>query len=252
MIGMLVHRQVSEGYVLVSRSLDPPRTRHPSAVAVNQQPHHHARIVRRQPSPVALFVAGVNRRQVQRLHYICHQPRQVALGQPIVQRGRQQKHLVQIAVAKSFAHAPILRARPQLSTKKKHPRRKRCGLSSDGIYLRQTLGDPRRNAEVAPWAKGGCGRIGSMAANQGTVPAGCGSWKFRRVDLEKQDLQVQFRTTPPGTPERTARDRPDRDYSRPPSDLGLRIRPSQTDCLTLSMQFFKSTAIHRRVSSSPT
>jgi len=46
------------------RPLDPPRTRQPAAVAVNQHPHHHPRSVRRQPSTVARFVHGVDRRQV--------------------------------------------------------------------------------------------------------------------------------------------------------------------------------------------
>lgn len=60
--------------------------------------------------------------------------------QPIVQRGRQQKHLIQIAVAKSFAQEPILQDLPRLSTRKPDLSARNCkySLPSGGIYLRQT------------------------------------------------------------------------------------------------------------------
>jgi hypothetical protein len=42
-----------------------------------------------------------------------------------VQRCREQKHLIQIALAKSFAHAPILRTLPQLSRENQKALRKK-------------------------------------------------------------------------------------------------------------------------------
>ena len=60
--------------------------------------------------------------------------------QPIVQRPREQKHLVQIAVAKLFAHAPISRTFPHLSTENEtFPSENYDPLTLSGvIYLRQT------------------------------------------------------------------------------------------------------------------
>ncbi len=107
-IRMLVSRQIAERHVLVGRPLDPPRTRHPSRVAINQHPHHHPRIIGRQPAPVSRLVGRIHRRQIQRLHHVRYKPRQMALGQPILQRRRQQIGLIEIAVPKLFAHRPKL------------------------------------------------------------------------------------------------------------------------------------------------
>jgi hypothetical protein len=83
-------------------------------LSVNQKPHHPPRVILRQLAPVALLVVSINRGEVKRLHHLRHEPRQVTFRQPIAQRRREQKHLVQIAVAKLFAHAPILRTSSRL------------------------------------------------------------------------------------------------------------------------------------------
>ncbi len=56
--------------------------------------------------------------QPRHLHEQLRQVRQVSFRQPVVQRHRQEKHLVRIAVAKLFAHAPMLQRSPRVSTQK--------------------------------------------------------------------------------------------------------------------------------------
>ena len=70
-------RRVAKRLIFVRRPLHPPRTRHPAAVAEYQRPHHHLRVIHRQPPPVALFVFTVNCRQVQCLDHIRYEPRQM-------------------------------------------------------------------------------------------------------------------------------------------------------------------------------
>jgi hypothetical protein len=81
---------------------DRPRGAHPGGVAVDQQPHHQPRVVGR---VAALFgVAGQDRRQIEDLVYqVGDEPGQVVLGQPVVQRRRQQQDLVRVERPKGLA-----------------------------------------------------------------------------------------------------------------------------------------------------
>jgi hypothetical protein len=70
--------------VFMAATLDPPRRSLAERVGVEQQRHHHRRIVRR-PTPAVLAIAGHKRRQIHRFDGIEHEPRQVVLRQPLAQ-----------------------------------------------------------------------------------------------------------------------------------------------------------------------
>jgi hypothetical protein len=107
-IRVLVGGQVSEGYIFVRPALDFPRTHHPHTVAVQQQPHHHQRMVGGQSPAVFPVISGVNRRQVQSIDYVADESRQVSFRQPVLQGRRQQQRLVQIAHPEALAHVSRL------------------------------------------------------------------------------------------------------------------------------------------------
>ena len=73
--------QVPKRHILVGPLLDLPRADHSGAVAINQQPHHHHRMVRRLPTPVLLLVGSVVR-EIQRFQ----NPPQIAPGDSPVAR----------------------------------------------------------------------------------------------------------------------------------------------------------------------
>src|SRR5450759_3167636 len=78
-IRVLVGGQVPEGYILMRPAFDLTRTRHPQAVAVQRQPHHHHRMIGRQSPAVLPVIRGVDRRRVQSIHYVADESRQVSL-----------------------------------------------------------------------------------------------------------------------------------------------------------------------------
>src|ERR1019366_3756542 len=55
-IGVFVRRQIPDRYVFVGRPFDLPRTHHSPAVAVQQHPHHHRRVVGRHSSSILTSV----------------------------------------------------------------------------------------------------------------------------------------------------------------------------------------------------
>ena len=92
------------------------RARDSDTVPVKQQPRHKHGMVRRQTSPVAPLVAGVNGSQIQLVHHVPYEARQVTLRQPILQRWRQQERLIMTASAKAFVHNAILQKLPPPET----------------------------------------------------------------------------------------------------------------------------------------
>jgi hypothetical protein len=107
-IRMRIGRQKPERYILMRRPLDLPAAHHTQAVTIHQQPDHHRRLVSRQAPPIA-FVGLVDRLQIQFLHHIGDETRQVSLRQPVVQRWRQQQGLIQVVSSEALAHSHILR-----------------------------------------------------------------------------------------------------------------------------------------------
>src|ERR1035437_1665093 len=102
--GVLVRRQVPERYVFMGGTFDLPRTDHSPAVAVQQDPHHHRRVVGRHSPSILTSVDGHDLGQVQFVGYVGDKPRQMILRQPVLQRRREKEHLVQIAGAEALTH----------------------------------------------------------------------------------------------------------------------------------------------------
>src|ERR1035437_5108237 len=103
-IGVLVRRQVPERYVFMGRTFDLPRTNHSPAVAVQQHPHHHRRVVGRHSSSILTSVDRHDLGQVQFVGYLSDEARQMILRQPVLQRRREKEDLVQVAGAEALAH----------------------------------------------------------------------------------------------------------------------------------------------------
>jgi hypothetical protein len=78
--------------------------RSPDRVAVEQQRHHHRRLVRR-AAPAVLAIGRIERGQIELGDRLDHEPRQVALGQPLANVRRQQQLLLAIAPHKVLRHA---------------------------------------------------------------------------------------------------------------------------------------------------
>jgi hypothetical protein len=93
--------------VLVAAPLDPPRRPLADRVGIDQQRHHHRRIVRR-PTPPVLAIAGQERPQIHRVDGIKHEPRQVILRQPLAQARRQQQLLLAITRDEVLCHPEIV------------------------------------------------------------------------------------------------------------------------------------------------
>ena len=84
-IRMLVRAKIAKGYVVVTGTFDPPRTRHPNAIAIQQHPNHHHRVIRCFPSPIAPSVIAVDLRQLQTTHQFRDEAGQVIFRQPVLQ-----------------------------------------------------------------------------------------------------------------------------------------------------------------------
>lgn len=102
-VGALVGCDEPKGDVLGAAPLDQARGTRPGRVGVDQQRHHHLRVVGR-PAPPVGSAACVERRQVQRLHDVDDEPREVVPGKPLVQARRQQEGLVSVAGNEVVGH----------------------------------------------------------------------------------------------------------------------------------------------------
>jgi hypothetical protein len=102
-VGGLVGGQEPEGDVVGATALDRPGGADSGGVAVDEQPHHQPGIVGRM---TALF--GVVRQDRSEVEYLVDQigdePGQVVLGQPVVQRRRQQQDLIRVERPKRLVH----------------------------------------------------------------------------------------------------------------------------------------------------
>ena len=109
-VGMLVRRHEAECHAVVGGPLELPTGEDTGRVAVDQEADQHRRVVRGRPrSPVA----PAHRRQVQTVHHLDDEPRQMPLGQPLVHRGR--KQIVHVAVDRAkVAHLSL--ANPDVPT----------------------------------------------------------------------------------------------------------------------------------------
>jgi len=102
-IGRLVGGDDPKRDVLAAAPLDRSRGPHADRIGVDQQRHHHRRIMRR--STMAILAIGtVERREVKLVDDLQHKPRQVIGGQPIPQAGRQQQLVIAIARQEVLRH----------------------------------------------------------------------------------------------------------------------------------------------------
>jgi len=89
---------------LLARPGDPARGVEPLGEGVEQQRDHHRRMVGRLAA--RLVVVRQDRRQVQLVaHQLAHQMRRMAGRHEVVDRRRQQPHLVHVPRSKGLAHA---------------------------------------------------------------------------------------------------------------------------------------------------
>jgi hypothetical protein len=106
-IGHLVRADHARCHILDAAPLDPPRRPLTDRVAVEQQRHHHGRIMRRPPVPVGA-IGGLERRKIDPRHGVNHKPREVILRQPLAQAQRQQQILLAITRQEILRHAGIV------------------------------------------------------------------------------------------------------------------------------------------------
>src|SRR5215218_10085388 len=110
-IGPPVGRDHPERDVLDARPLDHPRGPLTARVRVDQQRHHHRRIMRRATVPVRAVV-GIERVQIELLDGRDHEPGEVISRQPIIHARRQQEDLLAIAPQEVLRHPRILLTPP--------------------------------------------------------------------------------------------------------------------------------------------
>jgi hypothetical protein len=99
----LVGGQEPECDIVHALALDRPGRADAGGVAVDQQPHHQPRVVGR-VAPL-LGVVGQDRSEVQHVvDQLGDEACKMALGQPVVQRRRQQQDLVRVERPESLVH----------------------------------------------------------------------------------------------------------------------------------------------------
>jgi hypothetical protein len=111
----LVHGDHPERDIVDAGPLDHPPRAPPDGVGVEQQRHHHRRIVSRATVPVPT-VSRVERRQIHLRHGVDHKPRQMPLGQPLAQARRQQQLLLTITRKEVLGHNRIVLTAPDDTT----------------------------------------------------------------------------------------------------------------------------------------
>ena len=111
MIRHTVSRDHPAGHILNTRPLDPPRRPVPPRIAIHQQRHHHPRVIRRAPVTIA-SIHAIQRVQIHLRDRIENRPHQVILRQPLLQRRRQQQHLIPITSNEVLRHAGMVLTPP--------------------------------------------------------------------------------------------------------------------------------------------
>jgi hypothetical protein len=110
-VGPLVRADHARGVVLGAAPLDPPRRPLTDRVDVEQQRHHHRRIVRR-PTMTVGAIGRIKCGQIHLRDRVDHKPRQMVLRQPLAQARRQQQLLLAITRDEVLRHPGILLTDP--------------------------------------------------------------------------------------------------------------------------------------------
>jgi len=102
-IRALIGRDHPKGHIPLAQPLDPSTRPFSQAVCIQQQRHHHGRLVRRL-SPAIRPIGLLHGRQVHLGHRIQEKPGQVAFRQPVLQRRGQQIELLALTREKVVTH----------------------------------------------------------------------------------------------------------------------------------------------------
>ncbi len=114
---LLVAGKHPKGGILPAGPLDPARGGDANAVGVQEQHHHHSRLIGLDPAGISGLVDRIDGREVQLRGQIQQKEHQMVRRQPLHWRGRQQQRLLRVPWAEGFglAHAPFSRPDPLLS-----------------------------------------------------------------------------------------------------------------------------------------
>ena len=164
-IGPLLRRQDAESDVFLARPLDLPRGPRPARVRVEQQRHHHRRVIRRPAAPV-LPIGGIERVQIHLLDSVDHEPREVLIRQPLPDVRRHQKRLLSITRDKALAHHGMVLNPPDGT-----PTYATASLTSVSASSMRSL------AIASPWRASACA---SSTSSAGRAVAAGGSSSARR------------------------------------------------------------------------
>jgi hypothetical protein len=130
MVRPLLGRQHPEGDVFLAGALDHTRGPDPARVRVEQQRHHHRRVIGRPAAPVDA-IGGIKRLEIHLADGVDDKPREVPLRQPLANIGRHQKRLLAITRDKALAHHEMVLNPPDdpaicdSHTRKRKPLRRR-------------------------------------------------------------------------------------------------------------------------------
>jgi len=116
-VRLLVAGEHAEGGILPAGPLDPARGGDADAVGVEQQHHHHPRLIGLDPTRIPRLVDRIDRREIQFGGHVQQEEHQMVRWQPLHRRGRQQQRLLRVPGTEGFglAHAPFSRPDPLLS-----------------------------------------------------------------------------------------------------------------------------------------
>jgi hypothetical protein len=111
MVRLQVRRDHPKTDILHTRPLDLPRRPDPQRIRVQQQRHHHRRVIRR-PTLTVRSIRPIKHVKVHLLDRAEHRPNKMILRQPIHQRRRQQERLTAITRHEVLTHPGIVLDRP--------------------------------------------------------------------------------------------------------------------------------------------
>lgn len=116
-VGLLVAGEHPEGRILPAGPLDPPGRGDADAVGVEQQHHHHPRLIGLVPAGISRLTHRIDGREIQLGGHVQQEEHQMVRRQPLHRRGRQQQRLLRVLGAEGFGlyHDPFYRPDPLLS-----------------------------------------------------------------------------------------------------------------------------------------
>ena len=120
-IRRLQHRDRLERHVLLTRPLDLPRRPNPTRIGVQQQGHHHRRVIRPPTNPVTA-IRTIKLAQVHPRDRVQHEPSEMTLRQPIPHVGRHQERLITVTTNEILSHPGMVLNAPDDTVITRQPR----------------------------------------------------------------------------------------------------------------------------------